>query len=118
MISIPRMYPQRIGLAALAAALLAMLTLAPTTAAALPTCADLGTNPATAVSNAALAACDALDGGHRRQYRGSAEMPLRRAQNFPHAYDGILAGAPASWETRIASPRRRRRWSTRSGMGL
>ena len=34
MISILRIYPQRIGLAALAAALLAMLTLAPTTAAA------------------------------------------------------------------------------------
>jgi Tannase and feruloyl esterase len=46
MITIRRVYLQRIGLAALAAALLATLTLTPTLAAALPTCVELGTNPA------------------------------------------------------------------------
>ncbi len=46
MITIRRVYLQRIGLAALTAALVATLTLTPTTAAALPTCLDLGTNPA------------------------------------------------------------------------
>lgn len=46
MITIRRVYLQRIGLAALAAALLATLTLTPTMAAALPTCVELGTNPA------------------------------------------------------------------------
>jgi hypothetical protein len=46
MIAIRRMYPQRIGLAALAAALLPALTLAPTMAAAqLATCVWLGTDP-------------------------------------------------------------------------
>src|SRR5438034_4713527 len=46
MITLGRVYLQRIGLAALAAALLATLTLTPTMAAALPTCLELGTNPA------------------------------------------------------------------------
>ena len=41
-----RMCPQRMGLAALAAALLVSLTWAPATAAAQhPTCAELATNP-------------------------------------------------------------------------
>ena len=45
MIAIERVNLQRMGLAALAAGLTATLTLTPTTATALPTCADLGTSP-------------------------------------------------------------------------